>query len=67
MANGIDARAKGKKGNYLVLSEYTETDNGMELKTVKCQKVDGKKIKEDVLYHLVNGEFVACGSMDFEV
>ena len=42
-------------GCYIVLTEY---DNDGNMLLAKMAKVDGKSIKEDVWYTLVNGEFV---------
>ena len=57
---GIEGKAKGKKGTWLVLAEWEWLDNEYEyrVKEVKTVVVDGKTIKEDTLYKLVNGEFI---------
>ena len=51
---------KAKKGNWLVLAEWIFNDKEYEweVKCVKTKKVDGKKIKEDTLYQLIDGNFV---------
>ena len=59
LAFGIDGRAKGALGCYIVLAEWTENESGdYKLKTVKCHKVDGKTIKPDTWYILKNGKFM---------
>ena len=59
LAFGVESKAKGALGCYIVLAEWTENDDGeRELKTVKCHKVDGKTIKPDTWYTLKNGKFM---------
>ncbi len=58
LAFGIESKAKGALGCYIVLTEWGEDDEGnRQLKTVKCHKVDGEKIKPDTWYMLKNGKF----------
>lgn len=59
LAWGINSKAKGALGCYLVLAEYGEW-NGEEypLINAKMHKVDGKTIKPDTWYKLKNGKFV---------
>ena len=52
---GVQCKAKGAKGCWLVLAER---NLGGEILSVKAEKVDGEKIKENTYYQLVNGEFV---------
>ncbi len=47
--------AKGKKGAIILL---IERDDNMDIVNFKAVQVDGKKIKEDVLYKLENGELI---------
>jgi len=54
-AIGREATAKSTVGNWLVLSEYDSEGN---VKTVKTVKVDGKEIKADTFYKLIDGKFV---------
>lgn len=49
------SEAKGKKGSLIVL---VERDENLNIVNFKAVQVDGKKIKEDVLYRLEDGEFV---------
>ena len=55
VANGYEAKAKGAKGNYIVVTEYNDN---YELINCKCKKVDGKTIKSDTYYMLKNGKFI---------
>ena len=52
---GYNCKAKGAKGCWLVLAERNLYG---EILSVKAEKVDGEKIKENTYYQLVNGEFV---------
>ena len=58
IATGIESKAKGKKGCYIAVAEWKETENGYTLVNFKAHKVDGKTIKEDTFYTLKNGKFV---------
>lgn len=53
-AIGSNSMAKAKKGSWITLAEY-----GDEFKPVcvKTEYVDGERIKEDIFYCLVNGNF----------
>lgn len=55
---GIGERniAKGKKGNWIILTEYNVC-NG-EIENIKSVKIDGRIIKEDTYYVLHNGKFI---------
>ena len=58
LAFGVESKAKGTLGCYIVISEWGADDEGnRQLKTVKCHKVDGKTIKPDTWYMLKNGKF----------
>lgn len=54
---GIDSRAAGALGCWLVLTEWQERDDGWVVKDVRTARVDGEKIKAGVFYCLKNGEF----------
>ena len=59
LAAGKDCKAKGALGCWIVLAERGEWDgNAYPIVSVKAFKVDGKSIKEDTFYTLVNGEAV---------
>ncbi len=51
---GLQCKAKGAKGCWLVLAER-KIDG--EILSIKAAQVDGKKIKENTYYQLVNGMF----------
>ena len=61
LATGIDSKAKGKIGCFIVLAEWKEIDNEYHIVDVKSAKVDGKNIKEDTFYTLKDGKFVEVG------
>ena len=59
VCTGVEGKARGKKGCWIVLAEYSYSPNeGYRLKEVKTAMVDGEIIKEDIFYSLVNGNFV---------
>lgn len=64
MAAGYNSIARAKKGSWITLTEWMRTGNEDEdgnyirfPKCVKTEYVDGEKIKEDVFYKLIDGEF----------
>ena len=64
MAAGYNSIARAKKGSWITLAEWVNTRNkdgdGNYIwfpKCVKTEYVDGEKIKEDVFYKLIDGEF----------
>lgn len=58
-AFGADGRVMaGKVGAWLTAYEWEYTVSGFHIKTGKCVRVDGEKIKPNVWYTLKNGEFV---------
>ncbi|MDC1811257.1 hypothetical protein POZ03_12385, partial [Bacteroides uniformis] len=59
LAAGKDCKAKGALGCWIVLAERGEWDgNTYPIVSVKAFKVDGKSVKADTFYTLVNGEAV---------
>ena len=59
IVTGKDSKAAGSLGDWLVLTERGEWNGDTcPIKEVKAFKVDGKKIKADTFYKLVNGEAV---------
>ena len=59
LAFGVESKAKGTLGCYIVLAEWGEDDEGnRQLETVECHKVDGKTVKPDTWYTLKNGKFM---------
>ena len=59
MCAGLDSEAKAKIGSWLTLAEwrYDGTKECYVPVCVKTEYVDGKKIKPDTLYQLIDGEF----------
>jgi hypothetical protein len=56
---GIEGKASGSLGCWIVLAEWKEDKKGdWKIKTVKSAKVDGKRIKPDTFYILKEGKFV---------
>ena len=60
---GPGGTAKGTVGTWLILSEFDYEFNDVRRKDVKCFYVDGKTIKENVEYTLVNGELVEASKV----
>ena len=64
MAAGYNSIARAKIGSWITLAEWIRTDEMnnkdnyiWKPKCVKTEYVDGKRIKEDTFYKLVDGEF----------
>ena len=57
-AIGIDAKAMGAIGCWIVCAEWRLIDGEWNRVDVQCRKVDGETIKPDTWYTLKNGEFV---------
>ena len=57
---GHDSMAKAKVGSWITLSEWVENEEKDRWvpKCVKTEYVDGKRIKADTWYKLIDGEFV---------
>ena len=58
IALGIEGKAKGAKGCWIVLAEWTKYGNIWHRKIVKSYKVDGKRIKANTFYKLQDGKAV---------
>jgi len=58
MSVGIDSKAKGILGTWIVLSEWEYKDNEYHRIDVKTAKIDGKLIKADTFYQLKDGKFI---------
>ena len=57
IVTGKDSKAKGTLGCWIVLTERKDWNGeAYPIKKVKAFKVDGKVIKEDIYYKLVDGE-----------
>ena len=64
MAAGYSSVARAKIGSWITLAEWIRTDEVdnkdnyiWKPKCVKTEYVDGKRIKEDTFYKLIDGEF----------
>ena len=71
MAAGCNSIAKAKIGSWITLAEWIRTDKANDSgnyiwipKCVKTEYVDGERIKEDIFYKLVDGEFKEVESED---
>ena len=71
MAAGYNSIAKAKIGSWITLAEWIRTDKANDSgnyiwipKCVKTEYVDGERIKEDIFYKLVDGEFKEVESED---
>ena len=71
MAAGYNSIAKAKIGSWITLAEWIRTDKTDDSgnytwipKCVKTECVDGERIKEDIFYKLVDGEFKEVESED---
>ena len=58
ISTGYEGKAKGALGCFIVLAEWKEIDDEYHIVDVKSSKVDGKNIKPNVFYTLVDGKFV---------
>jgi hypothetical protein len=59
LASGIEGKASGALGCWIVLAEWGQDENDKwKIKAVKSVQVDGEKIKPDTFYRLRKGEFV---------
>jgi hypothetical protein len=58
LSMGIEGKASGSLGCWIVLAEWKEDKKGKwKIKTVKSAKVDGKRIKPETFYTLKGGIF----------
>ena len=57
-ALGIEGKAKGALGCWIVCAEWEIKNDGWHIKCVKAAAVNGEKIKADTWYMLKDGEFV---------
>jgi hypothetical protein len=64
IVTGIEGKARGKIGCWIVLSEWAIKNNVYSLNEVKSFKVDGIAIKEMIFYTLKNGQAVDTSSYD---
>ena len=57
MCAGHDSKAKAAIGSWITLSEWGMVDDKWKPVCVKTEQVDGKRIKADTYYKLIDGEF----------
>ena len=57
VALGYEAKAKGAKGCWITLAEWADIDDKWHRIDVRTRKVDGKHIKADTWYQLIEGKF----------
>jgi hypothetical protein len=62
VALGIESKASGSLGNFLVIAEWKYINNEWKRVAMGLAKVDGKKIKSDTFYTLKDGKFVEATS-----
>ena len=55
---GNNGEIKGKKGCWIVLTEWKDVDGEYTPVCVKAGQIDGVTLKEDTFYKLENGKFV---------
>ena len=63
-ALGIEGKAKGALGCWIVCAEWENKNEGWHIKCVKAVAVDGENIKDDTWYMLKDGEFVETNAED---
>ena len=57
MCAGHDSKAKAAIGSWITLSEWRMVDDEWKPVCVKTEQVDGKRIKADAYYRLIDGKF----------
>ena len=57
MCAGHDSKAKAAIGSWITLAEWKRIENVWKPICVKTEQVDGKRIKADTYYKLIDGEF----------
>ena len=63
-AFGIEGKAKGALGCWIVCAEWENKNEGWHIKCVKAAAVDGERIKADTWYMLQDGKFVESEEPD---
>jgi hypothetical protein len=58
IVTGYDSKASGARGCWIVLTERGGYSEDYEIKEVRAVKVDGRKIKANKYYKLIDGEVV---------
>ena len=57
MCAGHDSKAKAAIGSWITLAEWKRIGNVWKPVCVKTEQVDGKRIKADTFYKLIDGKF----------
>ena len=57
MCAGYDSKAKAAIGSWITLAEWEKVENVWKPICVKTEQVDGKRIKADTYYRLIDGKF----------
>ena len=57
MGAGHDSKAKAAIGSWITLAEWKRIEDVWKPICVKTEQVDGKRIKADAYYRLIDGEF----------
>ena len=57
MCAGYDSKAKAAIGSWITLAEWRKVEDTWKPVCVKTEQVDGKRIKADTYYKLINGKF----------
>lgn len=57
MCAGYDSMAKAAIGSWITLAEWKDKEGEWEPVCVKTEQVDGKRIKADTYYKLIDGKF----------
>ena len=57
MCAGHDSKAKAAIGSWITLAEWKRIEDVWKPICVKTEQVDGKRIKADTYYKLIDGEF----------
>ena len=58
LVTGLKSKARGSVGCFIVLADWREINGEFHIVDVKSAKVDGKKIKADTWYMLIDGNFI---------
>ena len=57
MCAGYNSKAKAAIGSWITLAEWVKVESAWKPICVKTEQVDGKRIKADTYYKLINGKF----------
>ena len=57
MCAGYDSKVKAAIGSWITLAEWRRIEGVWKPICVKTEQVDGKRIKADTYYKLINGKF----------